>query len=305
MDVDHAAHDLARRQHGLVSRAQAMRLGLTASAIRHRLDSAAWELVRTSVYRIAGTPESWHQQVHAAVLAAGDFALASHLTAARLWGLAIPDGQRIEVTASLERRMRIPGVTAHRSGVFTASDCTTVAGIPTMSAARALFDMSSRFDDVTLGKALDAGLRRGVVSLSSMHRLATRLPDIAPGRSPKRVHRLLAARVPGYDPGGSDLETRVRGVLEAASLPLPVAQHVVRVDEHRFVLDFAYPERKIGIEADGFDVHRQRSTFDGDRSRQNLLVLAGWLVLRFTSNSPEPEIVDRVRRALLVDRGRQ
>ena len=50
----------------------------------------------------------------------------------------------------------------------------------------------------------------------------------------------------------------------------------------RFRLDAAYPELMIFMEGDGFGVHSQRDPFEIDRSRQNLLVLAGWLPLRFT-----------------------
>jgi hypothetical protein len=289
---------LTRAQHGLITARQAHERGLTRSAIQHRLRTGEWEGVRSGIYRIAGLPETWHQHVLAAVLAVGDFALASHLTAARLWGLPLPDIDLIEVTAPLERRARLPGVRAHRSGVFTVADCTTVVRIPTTSPARALFDISSRFDERRIGKALDDGLRRGVITLSQMHRLAVRLPGIAPGRSPKRIQRLLEARIPGYDPGGSDLEPRVRRVLEAAELPLPIAQHSVTLRGKRFVLDFAYPDRLVVIEMDGFDFHGTRTVFDSDRSRQNLLVLAGWTMLRFTSNTSDAEIVESVRHAL-------
>lgn len=295
---DEATRRLGRAQYGLISARQARQLGFTRAAIQHRLRSGTWETIRSGVYRIAGVPESWHQQVLSAVLATGELALASHLTAARLWSVPLPSGDTIEVTAPLERRARIPGVRSHRSGVFTMDDCAKVARIPTTSAARALFDLSSQFDDSELGKALDDGLRRGVISLWSMQRLATRLPGMAPGRSPKRIERLLIARIPGYDPGGSELEVRVVRVLQAGGLPLPIAQHLVRIRGRRYVLDFAYLEAKVAIEVDGFDHHRTRTAFDGDRSRQNLLVLDGWMPLRFTSRTTDAEIVDSVRRAL-------
>jgi very-short-patch-repair endonuclease len=297
---DAQAARLARSQHGLLSRTQAEELGFTRHAISHRLESGAWERLRPSVYRLAGTPSSWHQQVMVAVLASKQFALASHSTAARLWRLQLPSLDVIEMTTPLGHHVRIPGVRSHRSGIFTAADCTISAGIPAMSGARALFDQSARFDDLTLGAALDDGLRRGVVSLSAMHRLALRLPGIAPGRSPARIERLLAARIPGYDPGDSELETRVYSVLCEAGLPTPRRLHPVKVDGRRFVLDLAYPDERIAMEVDGFDVHRTRSAFDADRSRQNLLVLAGWLLLRFTSRSTNIEIVDATRHALFA-----
>ena len=47
-------------------------------------------------------------------------------------------------------------------------------------------------------------------------------------------------------------------------------------------MDFAYPQRRLAVELDGFESHGQRDAFDRDRARQNQLVLLGWTVLRFT-----------------------
>jgi len=45
-------------------------------------------------------------------------------------------------------------------------------------------------------------------------------------------------------------------------------------------IDFAFPDRRLAIELDGYGPHAHR--FQRDRSRQNGLVLMGWTVLRFT-----------------------
>jgi very-short-patch-repair endonuclease len=71
----------------------------------------------------------------------------------------------------------------------------------------------------------------------------------------------------------------------------------VRVAGRSFRLDLAYPELKLAIELDGWDIHRTRTAFDDDRWRANLLVAAGWTLLRFTSRSTEREIVDCVTAA--------
>ncbi|MGI9196345.1 MAG: endonuclease domain-containing protein [Candidatus Nanopelagicales bacterium] len=47
-------------------------------------------------------------------------------------------------------------------------------------------------------------------------------------------------------------------------------------------IDFALKELRIAIEVDGRAFHSDRSSFERDRRRQNLLVLGGWCVLRFT-----------------------
>jgi very-short-patch-repair endonuclease len=294
--VDRLA-ELATRQHGLVARWQLDELGLSWEAARHRVDHGRLIRVRRGVFLVAGAPRSWPQSVMAAVLGAGAAAWASHRTAARLWRLPVPAIDLIELTTPLERRVRIPGVRGHRSGVWHELDVATASGVPTTSPARTIADLSSAVELERLGRVVDDGLRRGILSLTAMHAVATRF-GIAPGRSPSKLHSVLAKRIPGYDPGDSDLETRVFETLRDNHLPLPRRLHRVRVDDRTLTLDLAYPEQSVAIEVDGFDAHRTRTAFDIDRIRQNALMLAGWTVLRFTSRSTDDEIVHTVATAL-------
>jgi len=81
------AAQLAATQHGLITAAQCRDLGVTRSTIHRRVASAAWVREAPSVYRIAGAPRTWQARALAAVISAGPGALASHRTAAHLWGL--------------------------------------------------------------------------------------------------------------------------------------------------------------------------------------------------------------------------
>src|SRR4051812_5749172 len=67
---------IARRQHGLVTTAQSLS-HLTGDQGRYRLHTGRLERVHPGVYRIAGAPEGWEPSVMAAVMAAGDGAVAS------------------------------------------------------------------------------------------------------------------------------------------------------------------------------------------------------------------------------------
>lgn len=58
--------------------------------------------------------------------------------------------------------------------------------------------------------------------------------------------------------------------------------HPVRVGGRLFLLDLANPEAMLAIEVDGQAFHTDARSFQSDRIRQNLLVAAGWRVLRFT-----------------------
>lgn len=297
MELDALAAEIAQRQLGLITYEQAREAGFERQQIRHRVERRLWARDRPRVYRLLSAPVSWPQTVLSAVLAAGDGAVASHRTAAQLWRLPVSRSDAIEIASPLERRMRISGVRAHRSGIWDERDIASVARVPVTSPARTLTDLSSSLTVPELGRAVDDGLRRGIVSLSAMHAVARRF-GIAPGRSPKTMHAVLAKRVPGYDPGDSELETRVWEVIRRAGLPLPTRRFRTRVGDRVLTIDLAYPADRIAIEVDGFDPHRGRTAFDVDRVRQNALVLDGWTLLRFTSLSTDDQIIQEVSRAV-------
>ena len=49
-----------------------------------------------------------------------------------------------------------------------------------------------------------------------------------------------------------------------------------------YLLDFAFVEKMVAVEVDGWAWHSDAVRFRRDRQRQNTLVLGGWTVLRFT-----------------------
>jgi very-short-patch-repair endonuclease len=73
-----------------------------------------------------------------------------------------------------------------------------------------------------------------------------------------------------------------------------VCQFVVTVDGLFLArVDFAWPDRRLIVEVDGYEWHSSREAFQRDRERQNRLVQAGWTVLRFTVEDirQRPELV--------------
>lgn len=56
------------------------------------------------------------------------------------------------------------------------------------------------------------------------------------------------------------------------------------VPERRFRLDIAFPSVKLAVEIDGWQYHgKYKEAHAKDRERQNLLVMNGWSVLRFSA----------------------
>jgi very-short-patch-repair endonuclease len=69
-----------------------------------------------------------------------------------------------------------------------------------------------------------------------------------------------------------------------------------------YYVDIAFPKAMLAVEIDGREYHEGPEAFEGDRSRQNDLVNAGWRVLRFTPRmlSERPWIVIAVIRTALA-----
>ena len=150
----------------------------------------------------------------------------------------------LEVVAPLGRHKRLEGVVGHRSGALFESDLTVHRSIPTTTVARTLIDVSGRLNDRRLGEAVDDALRRRILRLEDLRRTAGRL-GAAPGRSMRRVHSILAARIPGYDPLDSSLEIRALRAFAAAGLPLPREQFPITLDGVPCHLDLAYPDARV------------------------------------------------------------
>ena len=298
MSVDGEVARVASRQHALVTRSQLLEMGIGDGTLRHRVRVGRLTAVRRDVFAIPGAGTTREQVLLAAVLAHGSGAVLSHASAAALWRLPNIDHEGIEVTSARPHRVRLTGVTAHRTVAFLAEEHTVRDAIPVTTVARTIVDLSARLSTFQLGVMTDHALRHNTLTLTQLRRCVGGLHP-GPGRRTSCIHELLEARGHGHDPGDSDLELRVLRAIVAAGLPEPVQQHWVRLPKRRFRLDLAYPEPiKLAIEVDGFGPHATRTAFDADRARANDLVVAGWTVVRFTSASSDDDVAATVAAAL-------
>jgi hypothetical protein len=167
--------------------------------------------------------------------------------------------------------------------------------VPVSTPARTALDIACRgvTDDAVV--AVDSALRSTMVCAAELNQLFA----VSRPRGISAARRVLALSDPG---SGSVPETQARLLFSAAGLPISVTQLLVLVDGRIVArVDFGWPEAMLIVEIDGFGPHSGRTAFQHDRTRQNALVNAGWLVLRFTVEDIRlrPEMVVReIRRAL-------
>jgi len=272
---------LARRaatQSGLITRKQLIAIGCSDRQVDGCIRRGRLIALHRGVFLVAGAPLNDAVRLRAATLSTGG--VASHRSAAHLLGLIDSPPSRPEIILGPTGNTRVPFIT-HRSADLLSRDTTSVNGVPTTNATRTLLDLGS----VVHVDLLETALERALHSRSTnFDRLLRRFFEVAArGRpGPSALRPLLVERDPSLAAAESDLETLLLKILREAGLPAPVRQFEVVVAGQRFRLDAAYPELKIFIEGDGFGVHSPLGPFERDRSRQNLLVIAEWLPLRFT-----------------------
>ncbi len=82
---------------------------------------------------------------------------------------------------------------------------------------------------------------------------------------------------------GSKIEELLAEQIAAAALPVPVREFK-HVHGRRFRLDFAWPDRMIGVEVQGM-VHRIKKRFEADIEKRALGLLAGWRIMEVSGAS--------------------
>ncbi len=140
--------------------------------------------------------------------------------------------------------------------------------------------------------------------MTTFDKLSRRLNELAASGRPGIgvMKRLLRERSPDQAPLESDLERLFERLMRRSDLPIPLPQHVVRMDG-RVVgrPDFAYPDHLIAIELDSYASHMGAIPFQSDRTKVSQLASMGWLVLVFTWHDVkdrEAYVLKTMRRAL-------
>jgi very-short-patch-repair endonuclease len=261
-------------QHGAFTHAQAVDVGFTDDAIRHRLEAGIWVELRHLVYAIAGTPATWERDAFAAVNTFGPLAIGSHTTAGFVLGIVEDPGQLRVTLPHGQHREERDGVRVHQ-GLLLPSDVFIRSEIRITRVPRTLLDLASVFVDEHFERVMDDAIFEGLTSARALRSYLDQHAD-SRKRGIGMFRRLLAERLDGVPQ--KDMEREFRRRMRRSSLPRPVSQKWAG----GYKIDFAYPDAMVAIELDGQAIHSTGRAFRNDRRRQNEIVLSGWLILRFT-----------------------
>ena len=197
-----------------------------------------------------------------------------------------------EVTTPTVRRR--PGISTHRAKLHR-RDIRRHDGIRVTSPARTILDISPRLTDKALTRAVNDLRIAGHLRPSHLMDLLQRHP------THHGAPRLRALIDPQTGPTRSELEDAFQDLTDRFGLP----PALINARVAGYEVDVLFPEEKVIVELDGYEFHRTRASFEGDRERDATTLQHGYVTVRMTwqrvKSTPEREAV-RLQQILAARR---
>lgn len=293
--LDAALNSYAATRHFVVSLAELAEHGFSRHAVAVRLGDGRLHRLHRQVFAVGRRPVSFRGRWRAAVLAAGNGAVLSHLHAAALLDLVKPPSGSVHVLVPHRWLASRRGLALHTTSALAASEHTTLDGIPATSLPRTLLDAASLTDELQLRRMYERAERLQILDADAIRRV---LNDHRGHRGAARLRALLAYDATAAADAVSELERRYLDLLSAAGLPTP--QVNVLVDG--YLVDCYWPRANVVVELDSYEFHGDREAFERDRAKLAELRRAGRQAVAFTYRqvTERPEWVVSTTRGLRV-----
>lgn len=265
--------DVARDQHGLITRVQLREKLLSANQIEWMTRSKKLVRKYPGVYALPAALKTWEFEATAALLSAGDGAALSHRAAAHAHAIEGIDYEgQITVLVPYERNVRTNGFEAFRTR--TRIPTTQVNKMTVTSLARTFVDLAPVISDVELERALDFAVRRR----ESTDWLFSYLGELQEWKhgNVARLRELAEMRRDGAM--DSILEVDIWRILREYGFPPFVKRYIVLDENGKYVLrcDFAWPHLKVVLHADSLRHHQSPKQMARDAEQRAKLDELGW-----------------------------
>jgi very-short-patch-repair endonuclease len=249
----------------VVSRAQLLALGVPASSLAEWAKRDRLHRVHRGVYAVGHLSLTRNGRFMAAVLACGEGAAPSHVSAAVLWGMLEDRGQAIHVTSPTRRRVR--GIVVHCAPLD--GERVKRDGIVATTPARTVVDLA---DVVTSRRTLERALDEASYLRLDLTGLAAR----GGRRGSGLLSSVLVVHHPGSTRTRSELEELFLALIDRARLPRPE----VNTHLEGFECDFVFRDERLVVETDGGAAHGTQRAKERDPMRDARLMATGWRVWR-------------------------
>lgn len=261
-------------------------MGFSTRSIHARIERGSWSrigraLVIRDLYIPGDVSTAWALHIHS-----GPHSGVSGPAAARIQGWTIVGSDHVLLSPHPVRTPQSWNITVVRRG---SPQLVQPQGLPPLTPRLdALCDTLICRPERGARDLLDHALQQRWINADDLASLI----EQRSGRGRKGLSRLRSLHKRSASGSRSEAEQRMGRLLARIGCSW-VANYAVRGGHGQILaeIDFANPELKIAIEVDGRAFHSDRYSFERDRERQNVLVIDGWIVLRFTweriVNDPE------------------
>ena len=302
-DIDRKLYVIAMRHCGVITRVAALAAGISEHALDDRVRAGVLIPLHDGVYRHAASPFTQDLRDLAAVLACGSDAVLSHRSAA---ARQYPDVRRTrpEVTSPHTDLPRVKGVVLHRTLWLPPGEVTTHHGIPITAPGRTALDYCAVAPLHVAEEVLNAAVITKRLKPEEVFAVLDR--SGGRGRRGTAALRLIALGFDDLERLESMLELAVAKELGGSHLPRFERQYALECADGRHVrLDFARPDIRFAIEANGRRWHDTPARKRRDRERLASIEASGWEVMivgwgddpRVYVADAEEVVARRMRRA--------
>lgn len=292
--------EFARTRMGVFTLAQAKAHGWSDQRLRREVAKGCVRRILPGVFQFTAAPSSRLFRAYAAAQWAGEGAALCKLTAAQIHGLDVRPISPIQVMST--RRLSAPHaqIRVYRRDVLPSHHLAQSGPLTLTSVPRTLLDLAWDLGHTAFETAMDSSITLKKSTLQIMWDLWYEFH--ASGRNGcVKFRDSLERRAPGKPPPSNRNERRFFQLLLAAGLPEPVCQFPI-YDGDTFIArpDFAYPARRLAIQAQSVEWHEGHYRRLRDDLQASRLAACGWRLMPFwwEQLDREPEtVVAVVRRA--------
>jgi very-short-patch-repair endonuclease len=270
---DRATWAMVRSQHGVLARADLLRLGFSEKGIKHRVATGRLHPVAAGVYAVGRRELTPHGRWMAAVLACGDGAVLSHRSAAELWGIGKEWEGRIDVSIPRRSRLERRGIKVRCRTSLPGHAVTHRFRIPVTTPIQTLIDLATELEPMRLERSVNEADVRDLVDPETLRESL----DDHVGMPGVRTLRTMLDRHT-FRLSDSDLEVLFRPLALSAGFALPLSKQIVL----GFEVDFWFPDHGLVVETDGLRYHRTPAQQARMVKRDQRHQASGLRVLRFT-----------------------
>jgi very-short-patch-repair endonuclease len=293
--------ELAAEQHGLLTRKQLRDHGVDRHRVARWLKTGRLAQVQPQVMALPGSASSPRREILAKVLETGLDAVASHTTAAWLWGIAGygPHPVHVVVTRQSRHHERLDW-TVHQFTGLPPHHRRTVDGVLVTSPALTMLHLAQVVSEKRLARAIDNAWSLRLLTGRDLLELDAELA--IQGRNGIRALRKAAkARGENWVPPQSNIESRFMELMNSMGHVGFKRQVEVAGERWTARVDFLHERSATVVEIQSERYHTSLSDREADSERRVRLEAAGFTVIEVWDNEifQQPVVVlERVAQAI-------